>query len=163
MTEQNPPPGWYPSPHDPAHLDRYWNGVEWSQQVRVGEEPGLMVQLRSLPLWVMVVIPAFVVTAVLMSHVEVPHGPVRTARQAVLAFKRYEVHKGIREPLHLVKCKPGQEAFSCTGAEHQSRKVLSGGDLTAIIAPSGRVTPVVLAVDPDNQLAQPNLRGRNRG
>ena len=27
-----------------------------------------------------------------------------------------------------------------------------GRDLTAIIAPSGRVTPVVLAVDPDNQL-----------
>ena len=64
MTEQNPPSGWYPSPHDPAHLDRYWNGVEWSQQVRVGEEPGLMAQLRSLPLWVMVVIPTFVVTVV---------------------------------------------------------------------------------------------------
>ena len=26
-----PPPGWYRDPHDP-HLQRWWNGLSWSEQ-----------------------------------------------------------------------------------------------------------------------------------
>ncbi len=158
MTEQNPPAGWYPSPHDPAHSDRYWNGLEWGQQVREAKEPGLTAQLRTLPIWVMLLVPAFVVTAALASHAEFSYGPIRTDRLAVKVFRKYELRRGATEPLHLVKCKPGQEAFSCTATEYMAKKVAQEKDLTAIIAPSGTVRPVVLAIDPGRRLARPGLR-----
>ena len=36
-----PPPGWYRDPHDP-HLQRWWNGLAWSEQaspIRPGPAP----------------------------------------------------------------------------------------------------------------------------
>lgn len=140
MTEQNPPPGWYPAPHDPANLDRYWDGTEWSQQVREAHETGYVAQVRSLPLWIKLVIPAFTVAVILGTHAGVSGGSIQTVQQAAVTFENYELSKGAAGPLHLVKCTPSQEVFSCSGVEYKGKTVPLSRNLSATVESNGSVT-----------------------
>ncbi len=131
--------GWYPDPRDPANLDGYWDGGAWSGQVRKAFEPGYVEQLRTLPLWMKLVVPAFVAAVVLGSHAGVSNGSVKTVSQAAAAFEKYELRKGVSGPLRLVKCTPSQEAFECRGAEYKEKGHSTSRNLTAIIEPDGSV------------------------
>lgn len=139
VTEQNPPPDWYPAPHDPAGFDRYWDGTEWTGDIRKAQEPGFLEQIRSLPLWVALVVPAFVAIGIFWSHPEVSNGSIKTVHQAVLAFEKHELRQGIPGQLSRVECRPGQEAYSCSGVESHGKDVLLKRGVFAKVTPGGSV------------------------
>lgn len=145
MTDQTPPPDWYPDPHGPSNLERYWDGAQWSQQVRVAPEEGFLEQLRSLPLWIKLVVPAFIAAVIVGSAPGGSPGSVKSDQLAATAFEKYELSAGATEPLHLVECKPSLETYLCSGVESTGKDASLSRNLSATVEPNGAVTAVNLS------------------
>ncbi len=145
LTDQTPPPDWYPDPHGPASLERYWDGAKWSKKVRAVQEEGFVAQLRSLPLWVKLVIPAFMAAAIVGSQPGGSPGSVKSDQLAATAFEKYELRTGATGPLHLVECKPSLETYLCSGVEYTGKDAPLSRNLSATVEPNGSVTDLTLS------------------
>lgn len=103
-----------------------------------------MAQLRGLPLWVALVITAFIAASILGSRPGGTPAAVQTVGQAATAFENYELKKGAAIPLHLVQCRPSLETYLCSGVEYKAKDMSLSRNLSVTVEPNGSVTAVIL-------------------